>query len=180
VSEQLVVVVTQPAEAVHRILCERSDELVRWLTGIDAVALKSRETTADGSVHCVQSWRARANVPPVLAAHIDGAFLEWLARTEWRPGECESRWTIEPRFLKISARCQARVRCVAALGGRGTRVSIEFDLVGLERLTGVGTLTRAILSTHFRKLVEAAARLAESERTSTIAARLPGQELDQA
>jgi hypothetical protein len=167
-SEQVIVVVTQPAAVVHHILCDRTRDLAPWLSGIDAIDLQSRETMADGSVRCVQSWRARANVGPLLAAHIDAAFLEWLAHTEWRPGELESRWTIEPRFLKTSARCEAKMSCAPAMGGRGTRVSIAFEFVELDRWAGgVLTLTRAILATHLRKLVEAAARLAESEAPGT-------------
>ena len=163
-SDQVIVVVTQPADVVQHILCERAHELAGWLSGIDAARLEKRETLPDGSVRCVHAWRARANVPPALAAHIDGAFLEWRARSESRPREYESRWIVEPRFLKSSPLCEGTITCAPALGGRGTRVCVEFDIVGVPESAGVLTLARTILSTHFRMLVEAAARLAEAER----------------
>jgi hypothetical protein len=92
-------VVVHPRERVWDALCERTCELAPYLDHIDSAELKSRETTAQGLVRCVHVWRARPNVPGVLAHHIDKGLLEWTGRTEWRAGEYESHWVVEPRSM---------------------------------------------------------------------------------
>ena len=159
--EKMIMVVMHPRERVWEALCERTCELAPYLDHIESAELKSRETTSQGMVRCVHVWRARANVPAILANHIDQGLLEWTGRTEWRANEYESRWVVEPRSKKSSALCEGIMRFSPAAGGKGTRVDLELALAGSERPAGMRTITTSILSTHFRKLVDAATRLIE-------------------
>lgn len=156
-------VVMHPRERVWDALCERTCELAPYLDHIESAELKSRETTPQGLVRCVHVWRARANVPAVLAHHIDKGLLEWTGRTEWRANEYESHWVVEPRSMKDSALCEGTMRFSPAVGGKGTRVDLDLALVAFQRTAGLQTITSTILSTHFRKLVDAAARLIEAK-----------------
>jgi hypothetical protein len=156
-------VVMHPRDRVWDALCERTCELAPYLDHIESAELKSREITPQGLVRCVHVWRARANVPAVLANHIDKGLLEWTCRTEWRANEYESHWVVEPRSMKDSALCEGTMRFSPAVGGKGTRVDLELALVSFQRTAGVRTIASTILSTHFRKLVDAATRLIEEK-----------------
>lgn len=158
-SDKLVLVVMHRRERLWDALCERTCELAPYLEYIESAELKSRETTPEGLTRCVHVWRARGNVPAILAHHIDKGLLEWTGHTEWRANDYESRWVVEPRSMKDSTFCEATMRLSPAVGGQGTRVDLELALNGFPRTAGLRTITRTILSTHFRKLVDAAGRL---------------------
>jgi len=164
VNQRTVIVVHYPPEPLWNALCERTCDLAPYLDDIESAELQSKEETSEGLVRCVHSWRAAIDVPSVLAAHIDKDALEWTARTEWRTGEYESRWTIEPGFMNGSALCEATLRFSPAMGGRGTRLGLELDIFGIDRSVGYKTVTSAFLAKHFRKLVEAATSLIEEGR----------------
>jgi hypothetical protein len=161
----MVMVVMHPRERVWDALCERTCELAPYLEHIERAELKSRETTTQGLVRCVHVWRARAKVPQILAHHIDNGLLEWTGRTEWRANEYESHWVVEPRSLKDSALCEGTMRLSPAVGGRGTRIDLDLTLVFAQPTAGLRMLTSTILSTHFRKLVEAASRLIDDKKS---------------
>ncbi|MET0168635.1 MAG: hypothetical protein ABW318_27025 [Vicinamibacterales bacterium] len=161
--ERIVMVVMHPRERVWDALCERTCELAPYLEHIEKAELKSRESTPRGLVRCVHVWRARANVPAILAHHIDNGLLEWTARTEWRANSYESRWVVEPRSMKDSALCEGTMRFSPAVGGKGTRIDLDLTLVFAQPTAGLQTLTSTILSTHFRKLVDAASRLIDDK-----------------
>jgi hypothetical protein len=158
-----VMVVMHPREVLRDVLFERTCDLARYLKDIESAELRSRETTSKGLIRCVHHWRARVDVPSLLAPHIDAGFLEWIGYTEWRADQYESRWVVKPRYLKDSALCEANMRLVPAVGGRGTRVELELEVLRLNGPAGMQAITSTILTTHFRKLVEAAARLIEDQ-----------------
>jgi hypothetical protein len=159
----MVMVVMHPRERMWDALCERTCELAPYLEHIERAELKSRQTTTQGLVRCVHDWRARANVPAILAPHIDSGLLEWTARTEWWANKYESRWVVEPRSLKDSALCEGTMRFSPAVGGKGTRIDLDLTVMSAQPTVGLQTLTSTILSTHFRKLVDAASRLIDDE-----------------
>lgn len=161
-TQRSVMVVMHPRQRVWDALCERTWELAPYLEHIESAALESRQTTDEGVVRCVHVWRARAAVPALLARHIDPGLLEWTGRSEWRANEYESRWVVEPRSMQPSPLCEGTMRFSPAAGGRGTRVDLELSLCAGPSTAGWRTLTSTILATHFRKLVEAAARLIEA------------------
>jgi hypothetical protein len=152
-----------PRERVWDALCERTCELAPYLEHIQSAELSSRETTTQGLVRCVHVWRARANMPAILAHHIDKGLLEWTGRTEWRTNEYASRWVVEPRSMKDSALCEATMRFSPAVGGKGTRIDLELTLGAFQLPAGFRTITSTILTTHFRKLVDAATRYLEEK-----------------
>ncbi len=146
-------------------LCERTCELAPFLEHIESAELKtkSREAAGDGLVRCEHLWRARANVPPILAHHIDAGLLEWTTWTEWRPHQYASRWLVQPRSMKGSVLCEGTMRLSPAIGGKGTRIELELVLVAPQPSAGWQAITGTIVSTHFRKLVDAASRLLQTE-----------------
>jgi hypothetical protein len=156
--ERIVVMVMHPRERVWDALCERTCELAPWLEHIEHAELLSRETADDGLVRCVHAWRARADLPALLAPHVDKGLLQWTGRTEWRIDEFESRWVVEPLSMNGAALCEGIMRFSPAVGGKGTRVDLDLALVGVPGKGGVRSLTGTILSTHFRKLVDAASK----------------------
>lgn len=160
---RMVMVVMHPRDRVWEALCERTCDLARYLDHIESAELKSKKTTPQGVVRCVHVWRARPNVPSILAHHLDPGLLEWTGRTEWRPNEYESHWVVEPRSMKDTVLCEGIMRFSPAIGGRATRVELELTIVGIQGPAGFRTITSTILSTHFRKLVDAATLLIDEK-----------------
>ncbi len=155
----MVLVVMHPREHVRDVLCERTHELAPFMAHIESATLISRHTVKPDLVCCVHQWLARPNVPALLAHHVDKDFLEWHARTEWRTGEFENRWSVAPKSLGDQALCRGTMGFTSAVGGRGTRIELELELLAPQQTAALRTFSRAMLSLHFRKLGEAAARL---------------------
>jgi hypothetical protein len=164
-TERLVMVAMHPKAHIWDALCERTCELASLLEHIESTELTSRKSGNDGLVRCVHLWRARANVPGVLAHHIDAGLLEWTTHTEWRVREHASRWDVRPRSLKGATLCEGEMRLSSALGGRGTRIEVDLAVVAPQPSAGWQAITCAILLTHFRKLIEAASVLLETSPT---------------
>jgi len=162
VTERLVLVSRHPRSLVWEALCERTCELAPFLEHIESAELKSRTTGPEGRVRCAHLWRARANVPALLTHHIDAGLMEWTTHTEWREHEYTSRWEVRPRSLKGAALCDGTMHLLPALGGRGTRIELDLAVVAPQPSAGWQAITSAILSTHFRKLVDAASQLLDA------------------
>lgn len=162
-TERLVMVAMHARPRVWEVLSERICELAPLLEHIETAELESRATADDGAVRCTHRWRARANVPGILAQHIDQGLLEWTTDTEWRPGDYASRWVVRPRSMKGAALCEATLLLTPAIGGKGTRIELDLAVVAPQPSQGWSAITGTILSTHFRKLVDAASTLLEQE-----------------
>lgn len=160
--EKTVIVVMQPRDRLHQILCERTCDLAPYLEDIESANLLSKETTPQGLNRHRHHWRARANVPPLLAQHIDTGMLEWIGSIEWHSNEYVSRWIVEPGFLKNSVLCEALMNLSPAIGGKGTRLDLELDIAAVRGPAGLQAILGALLKTHFRKLVDAATKVIEA------------------
>jgi hypothetical protein len=167
-TERLVMVSMHPRALVWDALCERTCELASFLEHIESAALKSRTRGREGLVRRAHLWRARANVPAILAHHIDAGLMEWTTHTEWREHEYTSRWEVRPRALKGAALCGGTMHLLPALGGRGTRIELDLAIVAPQPSAGWQAITSAILSTHFRKLVDAASQLLDMPERSVM------------
>lgn len=161
--EKTIIVVKQPRERLWSALCERTCDLAPYLEGIESAELISKETTPKGLTRHKHFWRARANVPALLAPHIDARFLEWTGRIEWQANDYKSRWVVEPQFMKDAVFCEATMGFSPAIGGKGTRLDLELEIMELQAPAGFQTIMKTILNTHFRKLVDAATQLIENE-----------------
>jgi hypothetical protein len=144
------------------VLYGRTWELAAYLDGIESAVLEDECVTEDSRLQAVHTWRAKANVPPLLAPHINVDYLAWTALVEWSATDFTSRWRIEPHALKERFWCEADVTLLEALGGRGTRVSIILDIGDLDGRRGIETLAYQIVSVNLRKLVDAAVRKIET------------------
>jgi len=164
VTERLVLVSKHPRSLVWAVLCERTCELAPFLEHIESAELKSRTIGRKGLVRCAHLWRARANVPAILANHIDAGLMEWTTHTEWREHEYTSRWEVRPRSLKGAVLCDGTMHLLPALGGQGTRIELDFAVVAPQPSAGWQAITSALLSTHFRKLIDAASHLLDTRR----------------
>jgi hypothetical protein len=174
-SERLVMVAMHARPRVWEVLSERMCELAPLLEHIETAALERRLTTDDGTVHCTHRWRARPNVPGILAQHIDQGLLEWTTDTEWRPADYASRWVVRPRSMKGAALCEGTLVLFPAIGGKGTRIELELAVVARQPSAGWSAITSTILSTHFRKLVDAAGRLLDKNASAALAGTPPAR-----
>lgn len=158
-----ILMVRQPRERLHAVLVERTWELVQYLDEIEVAELAEQSSGNAESRFATHVWRAKANVPPLLAPHFDTDYFSWTAVVEWNANEFGSRWRIEPHALRESLTCAADVTLNEALGGRATRVAIDVEIAGLDGRRGVETIAYRIVLVNWQKLVEAATRKLDIE-----------------
>jgi hypothetical protein len=162
----MVQIVRCPRQILWQTLRDRTPGLARYLEGVVSAESAPVEPAANGATRRDHRWRARADVPAIIAPHIDTAYLEWTCRTEWYAEDFRSRWLIEPAFLKDRPLCDVTMHFATALGGHGTRMQLEIDLSALRGPDALRVVTARIVTTHFRNLIEAAARLIEEESSA--------------
>lgn len=152
-----ILMVKQPRERLRAVLVERTWELASHLDEIEVAELI--EHRVDDDVQTARHvWRAKPNVPALLAPHIDADHFSWTAVVTSSADSFGSSWRIEPHALRETLSCAANVTLDQALGGRATRVAIELGIVGLDGRKGVETIAYRIVLMNWQKLVDAATR----------------------
>jgi hypothetical protein len=162
-TDRLILIARRPPDAMWNVLCDRICELRPLLDSIVAAEILASDTEQHGIARRSHRWLARANVPAILAPHIQTDHLSWICRTEWHREQYRSRWIIEPGFLDESQNCEATLAFHPALGGKGTRIHLDLDVTRVEMPGPLRGLTLRILGTHFRLLVEAAEKFLDEE-----------------
>ncbi len=170
-SSRTITVVRQPREHLQAVLVERTWELAQFLDEIETAELREINSIDAEAQSAIHAWRAKANVPSLLAPHMDADYFAWTAMVAWSAGNFSSRWRIEPHALKDSLSCAADVTLTEALGGRATRVAIDAEIRGLAGRQGAETIAHRVLLVNWQKLVEAAVRKLETDP-------LPGKQAD--
>ncbi len=158
-----IVVARVPCKVIWHVMRDRMEELASYLPDIERIESQSRETRGDGILKVVSLWRARPNLPPLIASNLKHEVLEWTDRADWREAELETHWQIEPHFLSRQTEYSGTTRFAEALGGKGTRLTFEVDVMDLNDSKGIGSIVTTIIQRNFRELVGAATRLAEAE-----------------
>jgi uncharacterized membrane protein len=170
-----IVVLKQPIEPVWETMRDRLSELPPLVDDIESIRVLERHAE-NGKVRLLNEWRSSQSVPVFLQASLGASTIEWLDHNEWDNTARQCRWRIEPNVLRDHIRCEGKTSFEPAMGGRGTRVTIEgaFNLApgAVRALTGpfeqaVTSFVESIVSTmiprNFRKILEAAAELIRRE-----------------
>ena len=123
-----VAIVKYPLALVWTTVRDRLPELVPLMDDIEAVTVVERTEEPDGTIRLVNLWKARLQIPPMLASAIPADKLVWTDRAEWQPRSYECHWRIEPAFLPAQTQYAGLTRYEAAIGGRGTRMTFEGQL----------------------------------------------------
>lgn len=134
-------VVRQDRAVVWSLVRDRLDELVPFIGDVDSVTVDSRRDDPDGTVHLVNLWKAKADVPVLLRSVVKPEMLAWTDSAEWKPTDWACHWRIEPQVFADRVDCVGVTRYEEAMGGRGTRIVMEGELdVGTGKLPGVTSL----------------------------------------
>lgn len=169
-------IVRHPPARVWTTIRDRLPELIPMLDDIEEVLVEARREERDGTVRIVNTWKAKPQIPSVLASIIRAEILAWTDRAEWRPGSLECHWRIEPHFHPERTRCHGITRYEQAIGGGGTRVTFEGVLevsaashsgisafLQQSTLRAVESFVTGLIPKNFQKLVRAAAELLAGE-----------------
>jgi hypothetical protein len=170
------VMVRHPPAVLWTTVRDRLPELVPMLDDIEAVDVEARREEPDGTVHIVNVWRARPQIPAVLTSVLRAEMLAWTDRAEWRADTGECHWQIEPHFHPEWIRCQGITRYEAAMGGRGARVTFEgtLDVSGvslsvvpafLSEVTSqaIELFVTSLIPKNLQKLIRAASALLDGD-----------------
>lgn len=155
--------VMQPRDRLHTVLVTRTWELAEFLDEIASAEFIQQDTLDTHLKSASHVWRAKADVPPMLAPHVNLDHFRWTATVQWSDEDYRSRWRIEPHALKQTLSCDGVVTLSEAIGGRATRVAVDARIDGLNDQQGVETIAYRIVLVNWQKLVEAAVRRLANE-----------------
>jgi hypothetical protein len=166
---------------------DRLPEIVRLIDDIEGVTVQSREELPDGTLRLVNVWRAKPNLPAIVANHIEPEMLAWTDHAEYDPAAFVCSWKLEPHFFAERISCVGVTRYEPAIGGRGTRVTFDADLhLAIGALPGMPALLEgavsnaveafmtALVPRNFRKLMDALEKSLSRPPAANAAARPPG------
>jgi hypothetical protein len=180
-------VIKHPPMIVWTAIRDRLTEIVRLLDDIEEVTVQSREELPDGIVRLVNIWRAKPNLPAIVANHIKPEMLAWTDRAEYHTATLICSWKLEPHFFPEKISCVGVTRYEPAMGGRGTRVTFDADFnLAMGALPGVPPLLQeavsktlepfmtALVPRNFRKLMDALEKSLSRPAAGHAVARPPG------
>lgn len=146
----------QPVERVFATARDALPEVAKYLDDVERIVVVERAELPDGSVRLVNRWTARARIPAALSAVVRPEMLTWIDRATWDPHDHVCRFGIEMGFFPDRVRCTGASRYEPAMGGRGTRVSFEGELVVMATgLPGVPAFLEAAVSKGIEAFVSA-------------------------
>ena len=174
-----IAVVKHPCAVVWDTVRDRLPELVPLMDDIDSVTVIERIEDSAGMVRLVNLWKAKLQIPAMLHAVIPADRLAWTDRAEWRPQHYECHWRIEPQFLPDQTQYTGMTRYEAAIGGRGTRMTIEGQLHVPTRglldssallegalAKGVESVATTLIPKNFQKLAQALSTFLDQEMST--------------
>jgi hypothetical protein len=164
------VVLKRPHAALWTIMRDHLVDTVPHIADIEEIRQLDRSVDSDGTVHIVNHWRVRHQVPPVIRAVLKTDELSWIDRNTWDASTFTCSWTIEPDFLTEYIACSGHTIFASAMAGQGARVTFEGDLDlkpgllggslgGIEKLMSglLESIVSTVIPRNLRGVVEAAA-----------------------
>ena len=140
-------------------------DVAKLLDDVDSVRTEERTTQEDGVVRVVNVWRAAPKLPTAIARHVTPEMLTWTDTATWRDMEQICTWVIVPHYDVGGVRCEGSTRFEPAMGGSGTRLTLEGDLdwtglsasgeFGALLSRGAGSVVMQIIPRVFQKLASA-------------------------
>lgn len=170
-----VVVLKHPVDRVWQVMRDELEEAVARGEGIRELVVLERQAQAAGGVRVVSRWQAEVSVPVLAAPYVDEDMFRWLDEAVWLEGVHECRWSITTLHLPDRIDCRGRTRYEPALGGRGTRLTMEgtlhWDLRGYLNLPspleatvsrGIESFVSGMIPRNFRNVTQAVQRQLEA------------------
>jgi len=167
-----IVMTRKPHAVIYRCMRDHLPEFAHKLADIESVVERGRSLEADGRCVILNEWRLRYQVPDAIRTVLGGGELGWMDRGQWQDFACN--WSIEPFFLKGQIHCKGRTAFEPAMGGQGSRVTLEGEfeirqgaLLGagsvMEKpiLSFVESIVTSVLPKNLRSVVEAASSFAD-------------------
>jgi hypothetical protein len=167
-----VAIIKQPLDLVWRTIRDRLPEIAPLLDDIEKVTPSSRMIAQDGTLHVVNVWKARPQLPSIISSRLDPEMLAWTDHSNWPAKKFECTWQIEPHFMADRIKFTGVTRYESALGGCGTRITFEgvldifaINLPGVPAvyegavLRGIESFLGALIPKNFNKLVHATAKM---------------------
>jgi hypothetical protein len=166
-----VVILKHPVDQVWRMMRDDMEAVIAAGDGLSELSVLRREVQAAGGVRVVSRWQAEASVPALAAPYVNADMFRWEDDAVWIDAQHECRWSIKTMHLPDRIACRGVTRYEPAMGGRGTRMSMEgtfhwdlggfLDLPGsLEALVnrGIENFVGGMIPRNFRNVAEAVKR----------------------
>jgi hypothetical protein len=163
------VVLKRPQQELWTIMRDHLVEFAGSIADIEEIRQIERTAGADGSVHIVNQWRMRQQVPAAIRSMLKIGELGWIDRNSWNAETGTCSWTIEPSFFGDYIACSGETAFTMAMAGRGSRVAFSgaldlkpgllSSLGGMEPMVSgfLESIVTTIIPRNLRAVVEAAA-----------------------
>ena len=167
-----IVMTRKPRAIIYGCMKDHLSEFAHKLADIESVVERGRHLEDDGSAVVLNEWRLRYQVPDPIRAVLGGGELGWMDHGRWQDFACN--WSIEPLFLKGQINCRGRTAFEPAMGGQGSRITLEGEFeIKQGALLGAGSMIEkpilnfvesvvtSVLPKNLRSVVEAASSFAD-------------------
>jgi hypothetical protein len=163
------VVLKRPCRELWDIMRDHLVEFAGCIADIEEIRQLERSAGPDGTVHIVNEWRMRQQIPAAIRSMLKIGELGWIDRNSWNAETGTCSWTIEPSFLGEYITCSGETIFTTAMAGRGTRVGFSGELDLKPGLLGslgsiepmvsgfLESIVTTIIPRNLRAVVEAAA-----------------------
>lgn len=163
------VVLKRPQQELWLAMRDHMVDFAGNIADIKSIRQIERTTDSNSTVHVINEWRVRQQVPTMLRSILKASELSWIDHNTWDAQAHTCTWAIEPNFLTEHIACSGTTSFAPAMGGQGTRVTFEgeFDLKpgalgnlrGMESLLSgfLESIVTTIIPRNLRAVVEAAA-----------------------
>ncbi len=158
-------------DLVWRTVRDELPALATLLSDVRSVETTSRRNGPGDEVELINLWEADVAVPAILSRMVRPDAVRWTDVAKWSAADHVCRWSIEPHLFAGAIRCQGATRYEAAMGGRGTRLTLTGEIeiarstlpaalakLGAPAVTAIESMVTTVVPRNLTKLAAAVTR----------------------
>jgi hypothetical protein len=151
-------------------------EYAERIADIESIRQIERSIDTDGIICIVNEWSVHQTLPAALSPMLKVDKFRWTDRNRWNEANRTCSWTIEPLAFSEHIACFGETTFAAAMGGRGTRITLAGELDVRPSLLGalgsigpmlsgfIESMATTIIPRNLRAVAEAAAEFSARDR----------------
>jgi len=103
-------------------------EIGAKIDDLESIVEKERKVIDAYTIRVVNVWRAKPNLPAVVAKHIKPEMLAWTDTGVWNEKKKIVQWEIDSHYFGKQMDCAGTTLFEPAMGGKGTRIIFSGNL----------------------------------------------------
>jgi hypothetical protein len=123
-----VVVLKRPQQELWLNMRDHLPDFAERIADIESIHQVERSIESDGIIRIVNEWSVQQTLPAALSTMLKIDKFRWTDRNQWNEATGTCSWTIEPLAFGEHITCTGETHFAAAMGGRGTRITLAGEL----------------------------------------------------